>query len=952
MKTIQLPDALWDKLCIKAQTNSVSPETLLETLLDDPPLATTFWQKALDTLNTSCILVDAQQPDYPVVEVNPVFEKVTGYQRAEVIGKNLRFLQGDDHDQPALATIREALKAGEACITRLRNYRKDGSLFWNELYISPIFDDKGNLTHFIAIQNDVTREELYYQDLIEREQQARQFIELSSEGIWRINRQHKFLFVNHRMAAMLGYPVVDLLQLSLDAVLMEDNTLPDFPADSAKRDVIQQDLQFRHQDGCIIWTISNIIPLFDANGQYAGALGFVLNITERKQAEMQLAESEARFKAITELTSDYAFKLSVLENGQVQRDWITAPAMQRITGFTPEESAARGGWAALAHPDDLPHLNAILQQQLQKPQIQKVPHRIITRNGTIRYMEGLSLSIADDTGKVTQIIGSARDITEQMLAQQNLMESEARFRTMADYISVLIWLADSQHHCVYVNKSWLAFTGRTLEQELGSGWSETIHPDDYARITTQFQDSYSHPQPFLIEYRMRRYDGVYRWIQNEGVPRYTPDGQFAGFVGTCADVTEIRAAKEALTREVHERTLELQQEIRRREQAEAELRREHDLLEKTIRMSPAAILLVNRAGTIIFASDRVVQLSEQSLVNTQIFDNWFITDAQGTPIPNEALPVQTVFATREAVEAYELSFQNSQGEQKTIAVSAAPLFNADGEVHEVVATVEEITLRKQWEITMQSLLAHERQLNTMKSQFISTITHEFKTPLTIIRTSCYLLRTKQQQMLPNEYHNRLERIEQQVTRLNTMIDDIVQLNRMNTASFQPHYEWVDLPEMLRHIADDVQLAYQRALKIKISFHDKCQRHWLDTTLTHQIFLNLISNAVKYSTQNQLVDVTGWCENQMVCVTIRDFGIGIPKAEQGYLFTDFFRASNVKTIPGTGVGLTIVRRSIEILGGQLTFVSEENQGTTFSVMFPTRPQQVGTPLTQPTYQNTD
>ncbi len=933
MTTLTVSDTLWEKWQKKAAQVGVSPEVLLDNWLDNPPFVVTFWQKALASLNTSCILVDAQQPDLPVVEANPVFEQVTGYTRQEVLGKNLRFLQGTDHDQPALVTIRAALKAGEACITRLRNYRKDGSLFWNELYISPIFDETSRLTHFIAIQNDVTREELYRQDLEEREEQARQFIELSNEGIWRINRYGKFLFANRQMAHILGYDVVDLLQLSLDEVLFEDDALPNFSALSGKQAIVQHDLRFRHQAGHTIWTIANITPVFDAEGQYAGALGFVTNITERKLAEMQLAESEAHFRIITEMTSDYAFSMTVLEDGQVRRDWITAPAMERITGFTPEESSARGGWSALAHPDDVPMIRAELKALTQIPQTRVAQYRIIAKDGQIHYMEGIARSIADATGKVIQIIASARDITDQTVSQQNLIESEARFRTMADHTSVLIWVTNTQHKCIYVNKSWLAFTGRTLEQEVGDEWADNIHPDDAEGMLTISKHGYMRREAFVMEYRLRRYDGVYRWMRDEGVPRYTPDGQFAGFVGACMDMTELLAAGEAMAQEVQERTLELRQEIQRRLQVEADLRHERDLLQKTIRMSPAATLLIDTDGNVIFASERATQLFEQNLANQNILGNWQVMDTNGQPIPPDKLPVQHVFATHEPIEDYELSFVTSAGDRKTIAVSAAPLLDDQGEVKELVTTVEDITLRKQWETTMQSSLAHERQLNTMKSQFISTITHEFKTPLTIIRTSCYLLRNKHQQMLPNEYHNRLERIEQQVTRLNVMIDDIVQLNRMNTAAFQPHYEWVDLQDMLRHIADDVLLAYQNQVKINLTFQENCQRQWVDATLMQQIFLNLLSNAAKYSLQDQEIDVNGFCQDNLLHITICDYGLGIPKAEQPYLFNDFFRASNVKTIPGTGVGLTIVRRSIEILGGQLKFESEEGKGSMFTVILP-------------------
>jgi formate hydrogenlyase transcriptional activator len=129
---------------------------------------------------------------------------------------------------------------------------------------------------------------------------------------------------------------------------------------------------------------------------------------------------------------------------------------------------------------------------------------------------------------------------------ERLRESEERFRSMADTAPVMIWISGIAKLCTFFNKVWLEFTGRTMEQELGDGWAKGVHQDDLDRCIAIYSESFDARRSFKMEYRLRRADGEYRWIQDEGVPRFTPDGTFAGYIGSGIDVTEIRHATEKL----------------------------------------------------------------------------------------------------------------------------------------------------------------------------------------------------------------------------------------------------------------------------------------------------------------------------------------------------------------------------------------------------------------------
>ena len=135
-------------------------------------------------------------------------------------------------------------------------------------------------------------------------------------------------------------------------------------------------------------------------------------------------------------------------------------------------------------------------------------------------------------------------VEERKVAAESILEGEKRFRLVADSAPVMVWMSDTDKLCTYFNKGWLDFTGRSLEQELGNGWAEGVHPEDLQRCLDTYIQSFDRRADFQMEYRLRRYDREYRWIFDIGVPRYSPEGFFAGYIGSCVDVTDRKRAEE------------------------------------------------------------------------------------------------------------------------------------------------------------------------------------------------------------------------------------------------------------------------------------------------------------------------------------------------------------------------------------------------------------------------
>lgn len=244
----------------------------------------------------------------------------------------------------------------------------------------------------------------------------------------------------------------------------------------------------------------------------------------------------------------------------------------------------------------------------------------------------------------------------------------------------------------------------------------------------------------------------------------------------------------------------------------------------------------------------------------------------------------------------------------------------------------EEALRKS-ESELKELLEKEKELSELKSRFVSMASHEFRTPLSTILSSVELVEAYQKTEQQEKREKHILRIKKSVAHLTGVLNDFLSLSKLEEGKIVLNPESFEFEDFCEEIVDDLKLNLKNGQTINHKSIGQQRKVYLDKNSLKHILFNLTSNAIKYSPENSVIQCETIINDEYLMVKIKDQGIGIPKEDQKHLFTRFFRAHNVENIKGTGLGLNIVRRYVELLHGEITFISEEGKGTEFLVKIP-------------------
>ncbi|MEH2109032.1 PAS domain S-box protein [Nostoc sp.] len=552
------------------------------------------------------------------------------------------------------------------------------------------------------------------------------------------------------------------------------------------------------------------------------------------------------------------------------------------------------------------------------------------KDGGIRYINAIYVPQFNKQGIVDGYAALITDISKQQAALRDvcdelrlrnqaeaaLRESEARFRQMADTAPVLIWMSGTDKLCNYFNKPWLDFTGRTLEQEMGNGWAEGIHADDFQRCLDTYIYAFDARQKFTIEYRLRRNDCEHRWILDTGVPRFAPTGEFLGYIGSCVDIHDRNLAEEAL-RDSEERYRILTE------------------------VSPQAIWMGDHDGGITYCNQYWLDYTGLTMEQTAGYGWIYVIH----PDDRDRVFKTSMEAVANATDyEVEIRFRRvSDGSYRWHIVRGLPFRDAAGQIIKWVGIASDIHDRKVAEAALQKLnemLEQRIQERTVQLEaankelesFSYSVSHDLRAPLRHIAGFIELLQKRHSSTSLDQTSQRyLKIIAETAKQAGILIDELLTFSRMGRTEMR--YINLNMEELVQEVKRDLIAQTPGGT---IHWHiESLPEVQGDPSMLRLVLRNLMGNAVKYTqTQNPAEITVGSIDNENeVVFFVQDNGVGFNMQYVHKLFGVFQRLHSDPQFEGTGVGLANVQRIIHRHNGRVWAEAVVDSGATFYFSLP-------------------
>ncbi|PYL20938.1 MAG: hypothetical protein DMF41_04310 [Verrucomicrobia bacterium] len=628
------------------------------------------------------------------------------------------------------------------------------------------------------------------------------------------------------------------------------------------------------------------------------AMALSAGMAERGRAEEALRESEAHVS----LAANAANLGLWFWNIRDDKLWVTEK-WRRLFGFAESEPVSFDRVLQFVHPEDRERTKQLVQQMFEGGGGEyENEYRITRPDGSTRWMAGHGSVELDECGKPAFARGMSRDITLRKQAEDALRESEERFRTVANAAPVMIWMSGTDKACTFFNKGWLDFTGRKLEQELGNGWADGVHREDFDRWRDIYGNSFDARQPFTMEYRLRRSDGEYRWVLDIGTPRFAADGAFLGYIGSCIDITERKRGEEKFR--------------------------------LVLDAAPNAMIMVDSAGVISFANARaetVFGYSLSELIGHPI--ETLVPERFRDRHPGYRKSFFSEPSSRAMGAGRDLFGRRKDGSEFPVEVGLNPIHTTEG--LSVLASVIDITARKQAELEHQRQNMELARVNrvAVMGELAASLAHEVNNPIGAIVANA----SAGQRLLAagkigtDQLTELLGDIVADGRRAGQVIQGVRNMVRKDAARRALIQIGAIIRELIRIVHAD---AIEREVKVTDEVDSDAGQVWGDPVQLLQVLLNLTINAFEAMSAvrpnaRRIVIRAGRNGNGDILVSVRDSGPGFPSGMVEQLFEPFFSTKS----EGTGMGLAISRSIIEAHGGTLSGENCDDGGACFTVCLP-------------------
>jgi two-component system, cell cycle sensor histidine kinase and response regulator CckA len=527
--------------------------------------------------------------------------------------------------------------------------------------------------------------------------------------------------------------------------------------------------------------------------------------------------------------------------------------------------------------------------------------RLRRADGSPVWVSISCMPVYDDKGAQTGLLGLFSDITERKQAEGALRESEERFRNMADTAPVMIWVSDENKQLTFFNKTWLNFTGRTMEQEVGDGWAAGVHPDDLQNCYETFCSAFDAHRNFQVEHRLRRADGEYRSILCNGVPRFAPGGIFAGYIGCDIDVTDLQS---------EERFRELAENI--------------DQVFWMLDLDTDQVLYISPSFEKVWGCSAASYRNRDWLIQTVHAEDRgrFVSFRENT----KAEPIE---------ETYRIV--RPDGTVRWIHDRAFLVCDPGGKPYRVAGIAEDVTAHRELEEEL-------RQAHKMEAigRLAGGVAHDFNNLLTVIGGYAKMLFDGAHAEDPTRA--RLEQILTASNRASVLTRQLLAISRRQV--LQPRL--VNVNNLLASMGSLLRRIIGEHITIETALDPQLSCIKVDPHQLEQVVMNLAANArdampnagrfrietsMAYVADKQNED-GGRGTAKCVRLRISDTGCGMDDRTRERAFEPFFTTKAVGK--GTGLGLSTVYGFVHQNQGTIHVMSEPGQGTIFDLYFPALP----------------
>jgi len=511
-------------------------------------------QTTLSSIGDAVLSTDARGH---IVFANRIALGILRLTEVEVLGKHLDdiFRIVNEYtraavESPVAKVLREGAVVGLANHTVLM--APDGREIPIDDSAAPIRDADGALQGTVLVFRDVT-------DRRKAEEAGRllaSIIESSNDGIISKTIDGTVTSWNAGAERIFGYTASEMVGRPISVLCLEEaNELPTILQRIKSGETIEHyETVRRSKSGALIHVSLTVSPVKDNLGRIVGASKIARDITERKNAEESLRQSEQKAREARDWLRTVLSSIgdAVIATDAQGRITFLNHVAATLTGWTVEEASGKrlDEVFVINSEETGATVESPVSKALREGRIVGLANhtRLTAKDGRHLPIDDSAAPIRDADGEITGVVLVFRDVSERKQAEAAIQESVERFRLMADHAPVLVWMAGTDKLCTWFNKPWLEFTGRSMEQEIGNGWAEGVHPEDFDRCLNVYETCFDQRKPFRMEYRLRRHDAAFRWVLDHGTPLYGPDGSFTGYIGSCIDISDRKKAEEALLR--------------------------------------------------------------------------------------------------------------------------------------------------------------------------------------------------------------------------------------------------------------------------------------------------------------------------------------------------------------------------------------------------------------------